>query len=230
MNRDRRDFLQLSSLGLAMAGGGALTLGAERTPTPPSGERSQSPIIAEIMPPTLPKPLNATEDNILGPYHRKHAPYRAKVTPALEPGETLVVRGRVWGIDSRKPLAGAVLEVWQANAAGRYDNDDPSSPPRPGVFLNRARMITDETGYYEFETIKPGRYKIGPEAWRPAHIHYMVLAAGYQTLVTQLYFKDDPYNKSDDFIKESLIINPEVLTLPGGKVQLGTFDIVLNKA
>jgi protocatechuate 3,4-dioxygenase beta subunit len=173
MNLDRRS---LFSLGVA-AGAASLALPAFAQVTEASGELGeQSPVFAEIAPPQIPADFKATEVNILGPYHRKSAPFRAKVTPPLEPGELMVVRGRVWGVDSRKPLAGAVVEVWQANAAGRYDNDDPDKPPKPGVFVNRARVLTDETGYYEYETIKPGRYKIGPKLWRPAHIHYMVAA------------------------------------------------------
>jgi catechol 1,2-dioxygenase len=230
MSLDRRHFMSLGSLGLA-AGASTLTLPAFAQPTAASGELGeQSPAFAEIAPPKLPENFKATEDNILGPYHRKLAPFRAKVTPPLEPGELMVIRGRVWGIDSRKPLAGAIVEVWQANAAGRYDNDDQDKPPQPGVFVNRARVLTDETGYYEYETIKPGRYMIGPQQWRPAHIHYWVSAAGYKPLVTQLYFKGDPYNDKDDFIKPSLIIEPTVVKVRGSGVQLGTFDIVLAKA
>ena len=229
MSLDRRHFMSLGSVGLARAS--VLTLPAFAQPTEASGELGeQSPVFAEIAPPKLPENFKATEDNILGPYHRKLAPFRAKVTPPLEPGDPLVVRGRVWGIDSRKPLAGAIVDVWQANAAGRYDNDDQDKPPRPGVFVNRARVLTDESGYYEYETIKPGRYMIGPKQWRPAHIHYWVSAAGYKPLVTQLYFKGDPYNETDDFIKPSLIIDPTVVKVRGSGVQLGTFDIVLAKA
>jgi catechol 1,2-dioxygenase len=230
MNLDRRSFVSFGSLGLA-AGASSLVLPVYAQPTETSGELGeQSPVFAAIDPPAPPGDFKPTEDNILGPYHRKFAPFRAKVTPPLEPGEMLVVRGRVWAQDTRKPLAGAIVEVWQANAAGRYDNDDQDKPPKPGVFVNRARVLADETGHYEYETIKPGRYKIGPQLWRPAHIHYMAAAAGYKTLVTQLYFKGDPYNDKDDFIKQSLIIDPLVKKFRGGSVQLGTFDIVLAKA
>ena len=128
------------------------------------------------------KSAAATEDNILGPFYRSGAPFRGKVTPPLEPGTVLVISGRVWGLDTRKPLPLTALDIWQANAKGRYDNDDPAHPPDKDVFKYRTRLITDETGYYEFETIHPAPYKIGPEAWRPSHIHYLVRAAGYKTL------------------------------------------------
>src|SRR5262249_19153891 len=91
----------------------------------------------------LPAKGAPTEDNIIGPSYRAGAPFRAKVTPPLEAGKVLVISGRVWGFDTRKPLAQAVIDVWQANAAGRYDNDDPQRPPAKEVFHNRARLITD---------------------------------------------------------------------------------------
>src|SRR5262249_53530196 len=112
----------------------------------------------------LPDKSAPTEDNILGPFYRAGAPFRAKITPPLEAGIVLVVSGRVWAFDTKKPLPMAVIDIWQANALGRYDNDDPKNPPSKDVFKNRARLITDETGYYEFETVHPAPYKIGPDA------------------------------------------------------------------
>jgi catechol 1,2-dioxygenase len=237
----RRDFLRRGSLGLAVAGLGSLALRADAAPTEPSGDAGAfgktlagaggvTSTDVELTPPQVPTKFQPTEDNILGPYYRRGAPFRGKITPPLEPGDVMVIRGRVWGFDTKKPLADAELHIWQANAQGRYDNDDPQNPPAPGIFRNRARLQCDETGYYEYETIKPGRYKIGPDAWRPAHIHYMIGAPGYKTLVTQLYFKGDPENSRDQFIKPSLIIDPETIKTPGGTFQLGTFDIVLAKA
>lgn len=227
---NRRSFLRAGTWGLAAAGAATLVLRAGAAPTEATGddepgEQSAAPF--EIPAAKQPSTLPPTEDNILGPYHRRGAPFRAKITPPLEPGETLVVRGRVWGYDTKKPLAGAVLDIWQANAAGRYDNDDPSAPPKPGVYVNRARLVTDETGYYEYETIKPGRYQVGQGQWRPAHIHYRVTADRYVPLVTQLYFKGDPFNDKDQFIKPSLIIDPQPVKLAGGTLLLGDFDIVL---
>ncbi len=235
----RRGFLRHGTMGLAAAGLGALTLKAGAQPTESSGDAGEfgkhvlsrsGTVVVEVEPAKSPENFVLTEDNILGPYFRQGAPYRAKVTPPMEPGEVLVVRGRVWGIDTKKPLSGATLHIWQANSKGRYDNDDAENPPAKGIFHNRARLHVDETGYYEYETIVPGRYKIGPERWRPAHIHYAILAPGYKTLVTQLYFKGDPENERDDFIKESLIIDPEVVKTEHGNFKLGTFDIVLEKA
>ena len=68
-------------------------------------------------------------------------------------------------------------------------------------------MQTDENGYYEFETIHPGAYQIGPNSWRPPHIHYLVQHNDYRPLVTQLYFRGDPHQRGDSFIRPSLIID-----------------------
>jgi catechol 1,2-dioxygenase len=181
--------------------------------------------------PVAPKDLRPTEDNILGPFYRKGAPFRAKITPPLIEGTVMLIAGRVWGVDTRKPLAGCVLDVWQADHHGRYDNDDESKPPKPDVFANRARLITDENGGYEYESIHPGRYKIGPETWRPSHVHYLVRHPGYKPLVTQLYFKGDPHNETDQFIKPSLIIELRKERSATGQVyEAGVFDIVLARA
>jgi protocatechuate 3,4-dioxygenase beta subunit len=174
------------------------------------------------------RPWAVTEDNILGPFHRPGAPYRAKITPPMEPGVVMLIRGRVYGFDTRRPLAGAVLDVWQASANGRYDNDDPKRPPAADVFTNRARLITDENGFYEFETIKPGAYRIDKTTWRPNHIHFWIRHTAYRPLVTQLYFRGDEHQKGDPWIKESLIIELRDQKTPGGQAyKTGTFDIVL---
>jgi catechol 1,2-dioxygenase len=230
----RRDFVRQGGLGLAALGGVAgLVLRADAQPTPSSGTLGAYRKYARRGPKAA---LNKaakwapTEDNILGPFYRKGAPFRAKITPPLEPGVVLVISGRVWGYDTRKPLVGATLDIWQANAKGRYDNDDPNNPPAADVFVNRARLITGENGYYEYETIHPGAYKIGENTWRPAHIHYWISAPGYKGLVTQLYFKGDPHNKTDSWIKDSLIIELSEKKIAQGTYKTGTFDIVLAAA
>ncbi|MDX1946816.1 MAG: hypothetical protein SFU86_15550 [Pirellulaceae bacterium] len=230
MFTNRRDFLRNGTWGLAATGVAGLVLRDGVLATAASGDEPEPSAAPFAIPPApMPATLKATEDNILGPYHRPGAPFRAKITPPLEPGETLVIRGRVWALDTTRPLAGAILDIWQANAAGRYDNDDPAAPPQAGVFVNRARLVVDESGYYEYETVKPGRYQIGDGQWRPAHIHYLVQAPGYRKLVTQLYFRGDPWNDKDRFIKPSLIIDPQPVKVRGGSFLLGDFDVVLAK-
>lgn len=237
----RRDFLTRGSLGLAAlaAGGLALRAGAQATPQSGElgaygryldGEAAAAPAPAPGGEPAAerePAAWAATEDNILGPYYREGAPYRGKVTPPLEPGTVLLVTGRVWGLDTRRPLAGAVIDLWQANTDGRYDNDDPRNPPREDVFINRARVVTDAQGRYEFESIHPGAYRLGRDAWRPPHVHYLVRHRGYKPLITQLYFRGDPHQERDPFIKPSLIIALEERRTPAGSYEVGAFDIVL---
>jgi catechol 1,2-dioxygenase len=234
----RREFVKWGGAGFAAAGAGDLLLPAYAEPTAASGQLGRYAALAQQGPaqpprPALPAPpanWTATEDNILGPFHRAGAPYRAKVTPPLEQGTVLVVKGRVWGFDTRRPLAGAVLDIWQANAQGRYDNDDPQTPPAPNVFVNRARLITDEGGYYEYETIHPGAYRIGANTWRPPHIHYLVRHPGYRELVTQLYFRGDPHQGDDAWIKDSLIIELREQRVRQATYKTGTFDIILATA
>ena len=231
-NPSRRDFLCRGSLGFASLGVGGLLLRPDAAPTAASGGAGGD------LPPDReldlfqdqqdPMKLHPTENNIQGPFYRAGAPFRAKVTPPLEAGQVLLVRGRVWGHDTKRPLSGVVIDVWQANAKGRYDNDDPKKPPKAGVYRYRARLVTDGNGFYELETILPGRYKNGA-SFRPAHIHYMVRKRGYRTLVTQLYFKGDPHNDSDPFIKKSLIIDLQGREAAAGAYRSGSFDIVLAK-
>jgi catechol 1,2-dioxygenase len=187
--------------------------------------------LRELAIPAAQSPANfrLTEDNILGPYHRTGAPMRGKITPPLEPGTVLVIKGRVWGLDTRRILTNVTLDVWQADSRGRYDNDDPQRPPAANLFVNRARLTTDENGYYEYETIHPGAYQIGANAWRPPHIHYWIRHNDYKPLVTQLYFRGDPHQREDQFIRQSLVIDLREVRIQHGTFKTGVFDIVLER-
>jgi catechol 1,2-dioxygenase len=234
---NRRDFL---NVGLGVGAGG-LILPALAQITEASGDLGsyasvlgQETQLAQPKTPPVQNPqppqgnaFRVTEDNILGPYHRPNAPFRAKITPPLEAGTVLVISGRVWGFDTRRPLENVLIDIWQANAEGRYDNDDPRRPPAANIFMNRARLSTDATGYYEYETVHPGAYRIGPNAWRPPHVHYMVRHPRYRQLVTQLYFRGDPHQAADQFIRPSLIIDLAEQRIPRGTYKRGTFDIIL---
>jgi len=110
-------------------------------------------------------------------------------------GERIVVHGRV--VDERdSPIRGALIEVWQANAAGRYRHDVDRHPaPLDPNFSGAGRCLTDDEGRYRFTTIKPGAYpwRNHDNAWRPAHIHFSVFGRAFlQRLVTQMYFPGDP--------------------------------------
>src|SRR5262245_32618847 len=226
----RRDFVKV---GLTTVGASGIVLATTALPTEASGDLGRYRAYLQQKPTAnAPAPRqgnwNLTEDNILGPFHRANAPFRAKVTPPLEPGTVVLIKGRVFGHDTRRPLANAVIDVWQANHQGRYDNDDPKHPPAADVFVNRARVVTDENGAYEYESIKPGAYRIDRTTWRPSHIHYWIRATGYRELVTQLYFRGDEHQKTDAWIKESLIIDLREQKTAGGQAyRTGVFDIVL---
>jgi protocatechuate 3,4-dioxygenase, beta subunit len=110
-------------------------------------------------------------------------------------GERIVVHGRVLDEDGR-PLGGALVEVWQANAAGRYKHQVDQHPaPLDPNFSGAGRCLTDAEGHYRFVTVKPGAYPWGnhENAWRPAHIHFSIFGRLFtQRLVTQMYFPGDP--------------------------------------
>jgi protocatechuate 3,4-dioxygenase beta subunit len=110
-------------------------------------------------------------------------------------GERITVSGRLLDPDGR-PIREALVEVWQANAAGRYAHRwDRWPAPLDPHFSGGGRAVTDGEGRYRFVTIKPGPYPWGnhPNAWRPAHIHFSLLGRSFeQRLVTQMYFPGDP--------------------------------------
>ena len=171
-----------------------------------------------------------TETNARGPFHRRGAPWRTQLCGPAEPGEPLIISGRILDAGSCRPVAGAVVDVWQANAAGRYDNELPAYRADPEKFLLRGQMKTDAQGRYRFETILPGNYQDGG-SWRPRHIHYIVSCPGYESLTTQCYFEGDKYNDTDFLVKRSLIIKLRgpVSVKEERKHLEGTFDIVLAR-
>jgi protocatechuate 3,4-dioxygenase beta subunit len=115
-------------------------------------------------------------------------------------GERIVVTGQVKD-ENGHPMPHTLVEVWQANAAGRYIHmvDDHAAPLDPN-FMGAGRCITDDKGNYRFYTVKPGAYpwQNHPNAWRPNHIHFSLLGPALATrLVTQMYFPGDPLLKLD---------------------------------
>ena len=110
-------------------------------------------------------------------------------------GERIVVHGRVLAEDGR-PVPNTLVEVWQANACGRYIHQRDQHPaPRDPNFTGAGRTATDAQGRYKFVTVKPGAYPWGnhPNAWRPAHIHFSLFGPSFLSrLITQMYFPGDP--------------------------------------
>lgn len=154
-------------------------------------------------------------------------------------GERIIISGRVLD-ESGLPVRGALVEVWQANAAGRYRHKrDQHDAPLDPNFGGAGRFLTDHTGAYRFTTIKPGSYPWQNHfnAWRPAHIHFSLFGAGLLTrLVTQMYFPGDPlltydpiYNCIDDDRAKQRMISSFDLenTIPNTALAY-RYDIVLR--
>jgi len=110
-------------------------------------------------------------------------------------GERIIVTGRVTDTAGR-PVRNTLIEIWQANAAGRYAHQVDQHPaPLDPNFAGAGRCLTDADGHYRFVTVKPGAYPWGnhENAWRPAHIHLSVFGHSFVSrLVTQMYFPGDP--------------------------------------
>jgi protocatechuate 3,4-dioxygenase beta subunit len=163
----------------------------------------------------LAQQCRVTPRDQLGPFYKPNAPAQAELCASGSGGkERLVIAGRVLGMPDCRPLAGAMVEVWQADARGDYSQVG-AKPDDPGCLL-RASVLTDAEGRYGFTTILPGEYP-----GRQRHIHYRVSHKEYATLVTQLYFA------RERGVSEHLVVMPA--RNDKGVVQ-ATFDITLAKA
>jgi len=154
-------------------------------------------------------------------------------------GERITVSGRVVDEDGR-PMRGALVEVWQANACGRYRHevDDHPAPLDPN-FSGGGRVLTDDEGRYRFVTIKPGAYPWGnhENAWRPAHIHFSLFGRAFtDRLITQMYFPGDPLFDHDPIFqsvrdprdRERLIASLDWETTTPGWALGYRFDVVVG--
>jgi len=154
-------------------------------------------------------------------------------------GERILVAGRVTD-EADRPVAGAMIELWQANASGRYhhERDNRDAPLDPN-FHGAGRVFTDGDGRYRFVSIKPGAYswRNHPNAWRPSHIHFSLFGASWGArLVTQMYFAGDPllafdpiYQSIPDAAARARLVAALDLGLTQPEYALGyRFDIVLR--
>lgn len=117
-------------------------------------------------------------------------------------GDIVVVEGLVLD-QAYQIIPGALVEIWQACASGRYNHvDDPNPAPLDPHFQYWGKAFTDQNGFYRFRTIIPGSYP-AEEGWnRPAHIHFKIMHPQYQDVITQMYFKHDPLNDVDQILLE----------------------------
>jgi protocatechuate 3,4-dioxygenase beta subunit len=154
-------------------------------------------------------------------------------------GERIIVGGRVVDEDGR-PVPNVMIEIWQANAAGRYDHArDQHDAPLDPAFHGTGLVFSDEQGMYRFTSIKPGAYpwRNHHNAWRPNHIHYSLFGPGFaQRIITQMYFPGDPllaldpiYNATPDKGARDRLVAAFDLELTQPEWALGyRFDFILR--
>lgn len=185
------------------------------------------------------KPKGCTEATVFGPFHVEGAPHFEHGADVANgaPGQPCTVRGSVRGLDG-KPVAGATIDVWQADADGKYDVQRNDLDRAQG----RGVLHSDAEGRFHFQSVVAEPYPIpddGPvgemlratkrHPWRPAHLHFRIQAPGYQTLVTHVFRNGDPYLDSDAVfgVRQSLVA--DWVQQPDGSYRLD-FDFVLNPA
>lgn len=195
MSSNRRDFLKKGALSLMAAS--LLPFKAKASKT---------------------EPCEPTTTDIMGPFFSEGAPQTNTIVPSSYQGDRLFLSGSVGATDCETPIANAVLDFWQADELGAYDNEG---------FIFRGKLLTDANGQYNLETIVPGKYLNG-SSYRPAHIHLKVQAEGYEELVTQIYFRGDTDIAADPWASNPSAEN-RIINLNGGFAGdwFGTFDIVL---
>lgn len=166
-----------------------------------------------------------TTTDILGPFYRPGAPLRTNLNSPNFKGEILHLSGTIFMEDGKTPMNNCLIEIWQCQQDGLYDNvsDD---------FLYRGSQQVKTDGKYHFITTIPTPYPSdeNPSVFRPAHIHMRISAIGQQDLITQVYLKGDPYLDTDPSTRSSLSIN-RILPLKkrGDTESELEFDIVLKK-
>lgn len=183
------------------------------------------------------KPDGCTEATVVGPFHVEDAPHYEHGDDVANGavGQPCLVRGTVRGLDG-KPIAGATMEVWQADADGLYDVQHPDYEHASA----RGILKSGPNGEFHFRSILAESYPIphdGPvgemliatnrHPWRPAHLHFMIVAEGYETLTTHVFRNDDQYLDSDAVfgVRQSLVT--DWTQQPDGS-WLVDYDFVLN--
>ena len=149
-------------------------------------------------------------------------------------GEVVEISGQVLE-ESGAPIAGALVDVWQANAAGRYAHEADTNPkPLDDDFQGWAQLLTDAEGRYSVRTIVPGAYPVTKEWTRPPHVHFKVARRGYRELVTQMYFHGEPLNGIDKLLLDVPEADrAQLIAVLGAAdavgVRAGRFNLVMAK-
>jgi len=214
-----------------------------------SGERQEFILLSDVLGISMlvdainnRRPEGATENTVFGPFHVEGAPIREMgENISLDgKGESCLFEGRVLDLDGN-PIEGATIDVWSDNADGFYDVQQPGIQPK---WNNRGRFVTGTDGRYSFRGIRPVSYPIpddgpvgqmlahlGRHPYRPAHMHYLVTAPGYQRLVTHTFVGGDEYLTSDAvFGVKNTLVAPYEPGAEGDTLWHSPFDFVLVPA
>jgi hydroxyquinol 1,2-dioxygenase len=188
------------------------------------------------------RPKGATPNTARGPFYRADTPaLPLGASISLDgAGEPLTVAGHVRDLDGR-PVAGATIETWQANAEGLYENQHPDTQPE---FNLRGRFTADGNGDFSYRTIRPAGYRVpddGPVGQllgrlgyplrRPAHLHFLVAAPGFETVTTHVYDRSDPHIARDPLIGVKPELLGDICRAPGAPAAWNLdFTFVLARA
>lgn len=178
--------------------------------------------------------LSPTPSQVEGPYFLAGSPVRDNLIVAGMNGQAIAISGQVLATDG-SIIPNATVHVWLASPTGVYDNQDAQGNPLNipvSMQKLRGRILTGATGTYKVTLLRPGNYEVEEGKFRPAHIHIRVEAPGYKTLITQLYFTDDPFNTKDlpgkGFFQPELLV-PLTAGATNSDPQTGKFNFVLVK-
>ncbi|KAL2355540.1 Intradiol ring-cleavage dioxygenase [Cryomyces antarcticus] len=164
-----------------------------------------------------------TSSSILGPFWSPNAPFRelggSIIQDPAPNGQPALMHGKVLDVVTKKPIAGAIVDIWQASSNGKYDFQDPENQTDNNL---RGKFRTDENGEYHFYCLHPTAYSLptdGPAGalftlldrhpMRPAHIHLMITHPNYKPVVNQIFPKNDPYLTTDTVfaVKDDLVVD-----------------------
>ena len=158
-----------------------------------------------------------TTNDILGPYFIEGAPNIYNIAPTISEEPRLFITGTIYAKDCVTPIPNAIIDIWQANNNGAYED-----------ISYRGKLFTDEGGNYAFESIQPGKYLNG-SYYRPSHIHYKVIYKNNPEFITQLYFEGDSSIDIDPWASDPSAIDRIIpLTVDDNSNLNGVFDIYLD--